>query len=215
MSENRQDEVRLALYVAVNLAGTLFRKLLLQAGIRRGIVRTEAEMIPKCDVISKRNTSLWADVKVVSRLILRCPERLSIFDSEISAMFVSQASEPRHGQGQIPSRRNHDVQVDYWLGCKTGNCSASHMLNRDGDVAHGWPDSISELKKVVRPFEVVFHHLNESTGNRHVHSSMVDLEYIEVLNIQASILIGLTSARMPGAIFLGARARLDSDDGSI
>ena len=52
-------------------------------------------------MIAKRNAVLWADIEVVSRLILRCPEHLSIFDSEIAAIFVAQPPELRHHYGHV------------------------------------------------------------------------------------------------------------------
>ncbi len=159
--------------------GKSFRKLLLQVGIGHNIRRMGAKMIAECDVIAKRNAVTWANVEVVSRLILRHRKRLSVFDSEIATMFISQSSQSHHHQGHFTSRRDHDVEVNDRLGSQAGDGGTSNMLKCNGNIAHERPDPISKATKLIGPFLIVVHHLNDAAGDWWVHRFIIAPENAE------------------------------------
>jgi len=52
LGKNGQNEVRLALDIALDVARMLFCEPLLQTGIRGQILRMRADMVTKCDVVT-------------------------------------------------------------------------------------------------------------------------------------------------------------------
>jgi hypothetical protein len=69
--------------------------------------------------MAKRHTAAWTDVEMVTRLPLGSRERITVFDSEIAAMFVAQWPQTRRNDNPFVSRGDHDVQVDDRLCCQT------------------------------------------------------------------------------------------------
>jgi hypothetical protein len=68
------------------------------------------------------------------------------------------------------SRRDHDVEVNDRLGSQARDGGSSNMLNCSGNIAHERQDPISKATKLIEPFWIVVHNLNDAARGHGVRA---------------------------------------------
>lgn len=107
-------------------------------------------------MIAKRDAFLGADVEVVGMLSWMISAKgFSVFDSQVSAMFVSELGQRFLGEIEMFYVGYHDVDVDHGLGVQARHGGAADVFDGERECTDGGPEMSFQLLKMLRPVGII------------------------------------------------------------